>query len=259
MRKIAIFLVLIALAAVTFMPAHPARAMTYTSGSLSLDCDSFTASMFTFTLDNDNTGLGNEAFFYEVTDGQGRVIYHADVQAPLGPWTLNGTIPYSGTPEYSPLTFRLVSLAGMFTAEQVAYTQYFTCPTLPVWTGTPVFRGAPIPAEFVLRTLTCDTPVYDAPGGKPVANALLLAGQTWFMRASSVSSGGGAVVAAPQPQRPAELPLGYIIPIGSYIPAGSNVAPPASSAGTVRGTGGAWVEIFVGGFHNGFVPASCVR
>jgi hypothetical protein len=62
------------------------------------------------------------------------------------------------------------------------------------WDGTPGFesiaatascsngyQAEPIPAGFVLRTIVCNTDVYNEPGGTPVGNGTLTADQTWFV------------------------------------------------------------------------------
>jgi len=44
-----------------------------------------------------------------------------------------------------------------------------------------LIHSAHIPENYVLRIIICDTAVYDAAGGSPVAGALVRAGQTWFV------------------------------------------------------------------------------
>lgn len=51
-------------------------------------------------------------------------------------------------------------------------------------------EGVPVPAGFVLHTITCNTPVYDAPGGTPVSTDAVTAGQTWFVNPTPTSAGG---------------------------------------------------------------------
>ncbi len=43
-----------------------------------------------------------------------------------------------------------------------------------------IFGGVPTPPDFVLRTVLCDTAVYDTPGGAPVGDNAVTTGQTWF-------------------------------------------------------------------------------
>jgi len=44
-----------------------------------------------------------------------------------------------------------------------------------------VFTGPGIPADYVLRTIICETPVYDTPAGRPVGNAAVHVAQTFFV------------------------------------------------------------------------------
>jgi hypothetical protein len=50
--------------------------------------------------------------------------------------------------------------------------------------------GPAHPDDFVLRTITCDTPVYNSAGGTPVAGAKITAGQTWFVSPEQINVGG---------------------------------------------------------------------
>ena len=50
--------------------------------------------------------------------------------------------------------------------------------------------GPAHPEEFVLRTIMCDTPVYNSAGGTPVAGSAITAGQTWFVSPDQVKVGG---------------------------------------------------------------------
>jgi len=48
-----------------------------------------------------------------------------------------------------------------------------------------------IPNDFVLMTITCDTPVYDTPAGSPVGETLITTGQTWFVNPTPVEGDDG--------------------------------------------------------------------
>ncbi len=50
--------------------------------------------------------------------------------------------------------------------------------------------GPEIPAGFVLRTITCNVGVYDAPGGSVVSGAVVTGGQTWFVNPVPVKAAG---------------------------------------------------------------------
>jgi hypothetical protein len=70
-------------------------------------------------------------------------------------------------------------------------TFYYTCnlggSVPPAPSG---FVGPAIPGDFVLRTITCNTPVYAAAGGIPVPTGeKITAGQTWFVNPKPVTIG----------------------------------------------------------------------
>jgi hypothetical protein len=54
------------------------------------------------------------------------------------------------------------------------------------------FSGPPIPAGFVLRTITCDVAVFDAPGGSPVGANRIRGGQTWYVNPKPASAPDGS-------------------------------------------------------------------
>ena len=59
-----------------------------------------------------------------------------------------------------------------------------------------VFGSVPTPPDFVMRTILCDTPVYDTPGGSPVGDNAVTTGQTWFgSTTSELAPDGSAWVA----------------------------------------------------------------
>jgi len=53
------------------------------------------------------------------------------------------------------------------------------------------FAGPAVPAGFVLRVITCNTPIYNTPGGTPVGSNAILAGQSWFVNPTSVKDRRG--------------------------------------------------------------------
>lgn len=62
----------------------------------------------------------------------------------------------------------------------------------------PIPAGPPVPMDsrgnqYPVLTVTCDTPVYDAPGGKAVENASLSAGQTWYISPEDVAAPDGSM------------------------------------------------------------------
>lgn len=58
--------------------------------------------------------------------------------------------------------------------------------------STPLtFSGPPLPEGFVLRTITCDVAVFDSPGGTPVGDNRIIAGQTWYVNPTPVKAPSG--------------------------------------------------------------------
>jgi len=51
--------------------------------------------------------------------------------------------------------------------------------------------GPAVPAGFVLKTITCTTPVYSTPGGAPVGENKVLMGQTWYVNPTPVKDSAG--------------------------------------------------------------------
>ncbi|MBW4437441.1 MAG: hypothetical protein KME04_09925 [Pleurocapsa minor GSE-CHR-MK-17-07R] len=49
-----------------------------------------------------------------------------------------------------------------------------------------------VPASFVPATITCDTPVYDAPAGSPVGSDRVTAGQSWSVNPTPVVAADGS-------------------------------------------------------------------
>lgn len=51
--------------------------------------------------------------------------------------------------------------------------------------------GRPIPDGFVLVWLSCSTAVFDAPGGQPVGDDAVWAGQSWYVNPTPVKDASG--------------------------------------------------------------------
>ena len=70
----------------------------------------------------------------------------------------------------------------------------FNCSTGEVLTRSfqlNIYDAVPTPAGFVLRSIACDTAVYDAPAGQPVGSDSISAGQTWFVNPTPVTGPDG--------------------------------------------------------------------
>ncbi|HEX3052778.1 MAG TPA: hypothetical protein VHP83_19120 [Aggregatilineaceae bacterium] len=170
---------------------HPAQALS-TNINIVPDCVSASvASAYSLTYDRDNTGAGAEAIEITITDGAGKLLYY-EADTFLVGYTYNSpggiVVGYSAAPEWNPLIVKIVSLAGNGLAEELVYHNTGTCAGLPDYP----YQGAPIPAGFQLRTITCDTPVYDSPAGSPVGENRIRAGQTWYVNTTAKTAGDGS-------------------------------------------------------------------
>lgn len=64
------------------------------------------------------------------------------------------------------------------------YDSYHRCvPNVP---------GPSAPSSFVLHTIICDTALFGQPGGSPVADAKITAGQTWYVNPTPKTAADGS-------------------------------------------------------------------
>lgn len=134
--------------------------------TVTLGCTGFDISAFTFTLDRDNTGTGNEAYQIIVTDSANTVVHLDSNLRALGAFSQNaGSTSYNqGIPVPGAVTYKWVSLAGNGLPEQVAYSFVGTCqpPTpTPTPTATPTPAPTATPIAVVNSTLVIGDRVYD--------------------------------------------------------------------------------------------------
>ena len=74
----------------------------------------------------------------------------------------------------------------------ITVTVYFEGTTSSVTYFCDSFHEGPyVPNGFVLRTITCNTAVFDMPGGQAVGDNRIVAGQTWFVNPESVADALG--------------------------------------------------------------------
>jgi hypothetical protein len=185
LRILAVILVV----AILFGITRPAFAQTY-AGTTVFTCTTFTAAgTGSSTLDRDNTGVGQEKDRIEVTDGNGVLLYSLTFQNGLGVYAagLINTTLYTVAPTANPITLKVISLAGNSLPELVQYVASGSCAGLP--DGN--FAGPGVPAGFVLKTITCNVAVYDAPGGKPVGSNAITSGQTWYVNPTPKKDAAG--------------------------------------------------------------------
>lgn len=185
-----LFLVMaLALALLAGIAAQPAQAATVTGLKVEFTCEDMRINdPYTFAYDRDNTGFGAEEYLIVVSDGKGKMLYHESSWEPVGTsYSASGgfTIGYSSAPAYNPIIMRVTSPAGNGLPEQVALVLTGECEGLP-WASGPAY-----PAGYVQRTILCDVPVYNTPGGAPVGDNALTAGQSWHVNPTPVEGPDG--------------------------------------------------------------------
>jgi len=91
-----------------------------------------------------------------------------------------GNLTYS-LPDHTPITLTITTFSGNnYTGTSVTASYTYDCTTGEQTAG--IYEAAPIPSGFVLRTITCDTPIYDTANGSPLSSGeKVTAGQTWFV------------------------------------------------------------------------------
>ncbi len=133
-----LFVLFILIFSITVLPASAA---SDNSATFALDCDGFTGTSGDVLLTRDNTGNGRESFIVSVTDGIGNIIYAPVVdQFFVGgtvSWTGGTKVLWQATPQYNPLTLRVVSRAGNNLDEQLVTLATGSCEGLPSFGATP--------------------------------------------------------------------------------------------------------------------------
>ena len=127
--------------------------------------------------------------------------------------TLNGTTidSHSGVQSGGHLSYAGV-FGGTFTTQTFPYTVHDTAtfptfsvniqgvcnasgsePVVTIWFsgGSGSFDGPSVPSGYVQRTITCDTAVFDVPGGSAVGDNRIKAGQTWFVNPTPKEDASG--------------------------------------------------------------------
>jgi hypothetical protein len=102
------------------------------------------------------------------------------------------TVFFPEVPEGTPLTYYVWgspdSSLGSWDAEAYFNETEEETPCIKYVDPAP---GIGIPAGFALRTITCDVPVYNTPGGSPVGDGRIRAGQTWYVNPTPVDAADG--------------------------------------------------------------------
>ncbi len=159
-RILAVLLILGAL----MTSALVVNALTWNQGSMSLTCTGFVDNDTLVSFDRDNTGEDREAYYIEVVDGNGTVLFRYDNDLiTVGQAGGMGSQDYDVAPDYNPITFNFVSLAGNGFPEQLVYTTTGNCDGLPTYGAGPGCQLA-IPSGSVVGEASNGAQVYYAPG-----------------------------------------------------------------------------------------------
>jgi hypothetical protein len=207
MRKIQRFiLVVVSIMALSLLlPATShAAGPTWTVDSLNtIGCDSGNIS-FTTTVSGYTGGTER---FRTIVEAGGLIYMDEDAGQPGSNGTYGWHLyasssggPTTGTwplPPDTPITvhFRFIDGVGGPTVFETIVT-LTKCNGGTIYSGSSAstaltYQGAPIPAGFVLRTITHDTAVYNTAGGTPLgADDAIKAGQTWFVSPTPKIVGG---------------------------------------------------------------------
>jgi hypothetical protein len=140
-------------------------------------------------------------------DGNGNLTFYSYTGTLVG-YTMTNATTYIGIGNIAsrPLTVQLVDTTAytgnaaqdlpgkpvldQFTIDPATINP--SCASLPYVGGTSV-QGAPgpaIPSGFVLRTITCDVAVFNAPSGSPVGSNRIRSGQTWYVNPEPKQANG---------------------------------------------------------------------
>lgn len=166
LRLMALLILVVALAA----PVMALQALTG-SGSGTVSCTGFTDLGSSYTADRNNTGVGNEAYYFAATDGAGNTIHYFASAVPVGFVAPIGNFLWNaGVPQYNPITLRFVSIAGNGFQEQLVGEWSGNCAGLP--TFEPPFAGPGLPGNKNLVLFLGDTAILQSPGGEGTGLAM---------------------------------------------------------------------------------------
>ena len=167
---------IIATVAVFGVMPQAAEASTY-NGTVNINCSGvIAAGLGAHILDRDNTGSGQERIRILATDGAGNVILDYTYQNTLASYGGGiGSWNWTTAPEYNPITFKVISVAGNGLPEKLDYTATGSCPGLPDYVGADM---VPIPSQAVVGSFVATTAVYGSPNANAESTTVMEAGKT---------------------------------------------------------------------------------
>jgi hypothetical protein len=153
--------------------------------------------------------LGDDHYAIVGLDADGNLVDADVLYLPVGTSILNGVGGLViNTITSRPITVQLVDsgvhldyvtpdyigrpVLAQFTIDPADFNP--ACASLPL-VGNSTEEGAPgptIPTGFVLRTISCDVAVFNAPDGSPVGSNRIRSGQTWYVNPESKQANGKA-------------------------------------------------------------------
>jgi hypothetical protein len=126
---------------------------------------------------------GPSLYTEKMTDGNSNTVFARSSTGSIGTYNLWDSQGFMSQPQANPIHEHVV-MDGVVIADI-----YADDPCLPP-SQTYQFEGPYIPQGYILRSVICDTPLYDQPGGQPIAGTLITAGQTWYVNPTPVVAGG---------------------------------------------------------------------
>jgi hypothetical protein len=133
--RLCFYITLIIFLAIGTYPSA-AVALTVTNPSITIDCTQVCIGAgTTLTTDRDNLGTGQESNGFSVEDGIGTHLAGDGGNTPVGnsyTYPAPQCYSYNTSPQYNPIIFRFISLAGNGYPLQIAYTTSGTCDGLPL-------------------------------------------------------------------------------------------------------------------------------
>ncbi len=166
-------------------------------GSLSLtaDCDRILITGSGSIYHSRNTIPNAEVILLEAYDGLGNLLYQdsyvISIGGMIGGWDL-GDYPFTVAPAANPITVRFFSPELVIGPDEVVLEGTGICSDLIPVSEETASGGPGVPSGFVLRTITCETPVYNTAAGQPVGSGTIHAGQTWYVNPTPVDGADGA-------------------------------------------------------------------
>jgi hypothetical protein len=179
-----VFALLVALFLVGLAQPQPADALRL-AGRVRLTCTGIEGNGALVTMTRDNTGNGIERYRVVVTDANGNTLFQVSGAFNVRTRLRLGNATYQAAPTANTIRMVIISESGNGYLETVMATVTGRCnnlgqaiPNQGGGSASPLVYDI---GKFVLRTITCNTGIYDVPGGGQVPGALIKAGQTWYV------------------------------------------------------------------------------